>query len=67
MDKTPLSPLELARVIAKDHNLYFVQVTEKKGAAWVVYRESPVPGQRGVRLGRRSSVAALLAFIRKLT
>jgi hypothetical protein len=63
----PLTALEIARMIAKDHGLFIVDVTEKKGTAYVVYRRSTVPGGKGIRLGRRADPGALLHFVRKLT
>jgi len=66
-DTPPLTPLALAHMLAKAHGLFIVEVTEKKGPAYVVYRRSPVRGERSIRLGRRADPGALLHFVRKLT
>ena len=68
MDKPePLTPLALAHMIAKDHRLFIVEVAEKTGSAFVVYRKSAIPGQRATRLGRRRDPGALLHLVRQLT
>lgn len=66
MDKgaPPVTPLQIAYMLAKNHGLFIVEVTQKSGPAYVVYRRSPVRGERGIRLGRRANPSALLAFVR---
>jgi hypothetical protein len=60
----PASPLELAKLIAKNHGMYIVPVTEGQATAYVLYREHPVKGQRGIRLGRRKNADDLLRLVK---
>jgi hypothetical protein len=52
-------------MIAKDHHLFIVPVHERGRAAWVVYRQNPVKGERAFRLGRSSNPTRLLAMVKQ--
>lgn len=59
---TPLQQFKEAKQIAADHGLFLLEKTGAGSTTYLVYRKTP---GKNVYLGKRTSAAALRAFVCK--